>query len=130
MRDGRTFLRHLICLSKKVKHLNYKVKINSEVRGDISWWVKALTHHSDITMFPTPWVPENTNHVFSDASNVAGRAIYNDNWFCIPVVGDCKWLCSMPIGLFLVVKYVATFAHFFPNARGILHIDNKAVCYL
>ncbi len=65
---GRPFLRHLICLSKKVKHLYYKVKINSEARGDISWWVKALTHHSGITMFPTPWEPENTHHVFSDAS--------------------------------------------------------------
>ncbi len=76
---GRTFLRHLICLSKKVKHLHCNVKINREARGDISWWVKALTHHSGITMFPSPWVPENTHHVFSDASNVAGWAIYNDD---------------------------------------------------
>ena len=52
--------------------------------------------------------------------------------FCIPFVGDSKWLCDMPIGfkeLFLVVKSVATFGHCFPNARVTLHIDNEAVCY-
>ncbi len=66
-------------------------------------------------MFPAPWLPENTHHVFSDASNVAGGAIYNDSWFCIPFVGDSKWLCNMPIGfkeVFLVVKSVITFGHF------------------
>ncbi len=83
-------------------------------------------------MFPAPWVPENTHHVFSDASNVAGGAIYNDNSFCIPFVSDSKWLCNLPFGfneLFLVVKSVATFGHFFPNARVTLHIENEAVCY-
>ncbi len=47
-------------------------------------------------------------------------------------MGDSKWLCNMPIGfkeLFLVVKSVATFDHFFPNARVTLYIDNEAVCY-
>ncbi len=83
-------------------------------------------------MFTATWVPENTHHVFSEASNVAGGAIYNDYRFCIPCVGDSKWLCNMPIGfkeLFLVVKFVATFGHFFPNARVTLHIDNEPVCY-
>ncbi len=59
-------------------------------------------------------------------------AIYNDNWFCIPFVGDSKWQCNITIGfkeLFLVVKSVATFGHFFPSARVTLHIDNEAVCY-
>ncbi len=115
MTASRTFPRHLICLSKKVKHLHYKVQINSEARGDISCWVKALTHHSSITIFHAPWVPEKTHRVFPEASNVAGGAIYNDNWFCIPFVCDSKWLCNMPIGfkeLFLVVKSVATLAIF------------------
>ncbi len=115
VRAGRTFLRRLICLSKKVKHFHYKVKINSEARGDISWWVKALSHHSGITMFPVPWVPENMcllmlQMLQEGLSTMTIGSVY-------PFLGDSSWLYNIPIGfkdLFLVVKSVVTFGYFFP----------------
>ena len=88
VRAGRTFLRCLIGLSRKARFLHFKLKINKQARSDINWWIRCLRPHSGISMFPKPSVPENTFYIFTDASNVGGAGVLNNDWFCIHIVGD------------------------------------------
>jgi len=132
VRAGRTFLRCLIGLSKKARFLHFKLKINKQARSNIDWWIRCLRPHNGVFMFPKPWVPENTFHIFTDASNVGGAGVLNNDWFCIPFVGDKRWLCEMTIGfreLYCVVVAIKTFASITANARVTLHVENEAVCF-
>ena len=37
VRSGRTFIRRMFDLSKSVKYLHYKIKLNKSFREDIKW---------------------------------------------------------------------------------------------
>ncbi len=53
VRAGRTFLRRLIGLSKKVKYLHYKITMNQLARDDIEWWKICLNSDNSMVRFPT-----------------------------------------------------------------------------
>ncbi len=58
--------------------------------------------------------------------------MYNDEWFCIPFLGDKAWCKNMSIGfreLYIVIKAVKTFGKLMTNTKVTLHIDNQAVCH-
>lgn len=132
IRSARTFLRRLIELSKKVKYLHYKIKLNSEARKDLMWWLESIQSHNGVALFPTPWIAAETLHLWTDASNVAAGAVYEKHWFCVPFIGDKKWITNMTIcwrELYIVVKSVMTWGHKLANMRVTLNVDNQAVCY-
>ncbi len=131
VRAGRTFLRRLIELSKKVKYLHYKIKINKCARADIQWWSSCLRSHNGVCMFPEPCNELNTAQVWSDASNLAIGGVHNLSWFAIPFTGSSEWWAEMPIHwreMLAVCKVVATFGKLYANKRLLLRIDNQAVC--
>ncbi len=117
---------------KKDKYLHYKIKMNQLARGNIEWWKTCLHSHNSIVRFPTQWDIDGTHQVWTDASDVAGGAMYNDEWFCISFLCDKAWCKNMSIGfreLYIVIKAVKTFGKLKTNIKVTLHIDNQAVCH-
>jgi hypothetical protein len=42
VKSGRTFVRRMIELTKRVRHLHYKVTLNKDFQADIQWWLDYL----------------------------------------------------------------------------------------
>ncbi len=132
IRSGRTFLRRLIDLSKSVKYLHYKIKLNVQARKDMEWWLKCIDTHNGITLFPQDWSDASVLELWTDASNAAAAAVFENDWFVIPFVGDSKWMVEKPIHwreLYAVVKCIKTFARRLANRRIVLHVDNQVACH-
>ena len=132
VRSARTFLRHLIDLSKKARHLHFKLKLNSQTRIDIQWWLDSIRSHNGVAMFPEPWVFASTLQLWTDASDLAGGAVFGEHWFCVPFARDKAWCAYMSIcwrELYMVVKAVKTWAKELENKRIILNVDNMAACH-
>ena len=43
VKPGRTFLRHMIDLSKRQVHMDGHLRLNAEFRADIQWWATFVT---------------------------------------------------------------------------------------
>ncbi len=132
VRCGRTFLRRLIDLSTKVKHLHYRIKLNVQARLDIIWWLNSLATHNGVAMFPGVWNSANVLEIWTDASDAAAAGVFGESWFVIPFVGTHRWMVSMPIHwreLYAVVKCLKTYGTKIANTRIVLHVDNQVACY-
>jgi len=132
VRSARTFLCHIIDLSKKARHLHFKLKLNSQTRIDIQWWLDSIRSHNGVAMFPEPWVFASTLQLWTDASDLAGGAVFGEHWFCVPFARDKAWCAYMSIcwrELYMVVKAVKTWAKELENKRIILNVDNMAACH-
>ncbi len=127
VRSARTFPRRFIKLSKRVKYLHYKIKLNHSARSDILWWLNRIESHDEISYYPSPWVINETN-----ASDVAAGAVFGNEWFCTPFLEDIKWCINMPIAwkeLYIVVKSLKTWGNHMVSQRVTLNIDNMVVCH-
>ncbi len=132
VRAGRTFLRRLITLSTKVKYLHYKLTLNKQAQADILWWKTCIASHNGVAMFPEYWVTNEYETVYTDASNVGLGIVYNMKWTLVPLVGDKRWLCNLPIHfreMLAVCVAVATHARSLANKRVLLMVDNQAIVY-
>ena len=132
VRSGRTFLRRLIELSKSVKYLHYKIKLNRSARADLNWWIACLATHNGVNIFPTEWVDDDCEVLYSDASNVAMGAVCNDDWTVYPYTGSMRELGDTPIHcreMMAVCVGVSTFASRLSNKKVLLMVDNQAVCH-
>ena len=88
VRDGRKFVGRLIDLSKRVKHLHHKVKLNKEARADIAWWVTSMESHNGTSMFPVEWEIVDSTIIFTDASDLAAGGWCGNVGFVVPFQGD------------------------------------------
>ena len=51
---GRLFLRRLIMLSMSATHLHHHIRLNTEARADISWWLAFLPSWNGTAKFISP----------------------------------------------------------------------------
>ena len=83
---GRPFLRHLITLSKSVKHLHYMVRLSLAARSDILWWHTFMSTCNGLAFMPW-WYPIWLASLTSDASGSWGCGTFWDSsWF------QLKWM--------------------------------------
>ncbi len=132
IRSGRTFLRRLIDLSKKVKFLHYKIRLNKSAQADIDWWLECISTHNGVTMFPTEWDEIDCYEMYTDASNSALGVVMVDKWTVYPFQGNAEWLKNTSIHyreLLAVCKGVATFGEIFRDSKVKLHVNNQAIVY-
>ena len=132
VRAGRTFLRRLINLSKSVRCLHFKVKLNRSARADLYWWLKCIQSHNGITYFPVEWPDDQCAVIFTDASDRAMGGWYNDKWFVYPYTGEMSHAIGLPIHyreMMAVCIAVCTFAGQLCNQKVILRVDNQAICH-
>ena len=71
IRYGRMFTRRLIHLSKKVKNLHHTIKLTSEAKADIRWWLASIHSHNGITWLDDRWRHDLALYLQTDASNIA-----------------------------------------------------------
>ncbi len=131
VRAGRTFLRRLIGLSKSVRCLHFKIKLNKAARADFSWWLKCIRSHNGVTIFPRVWHDEECKAMFSDASNQAMGIVYINKWTVYPYTGEMASIKDTPIHyreLMAVCVGIATFASELRDSKVILWVDNQAIC--
>jgi hypothetical protein len=132
VRDGRKFVGRLIELTKKVRHLHYKVKLNKEAQADIAWWVKCIDSHNGVSMFPSEWDIEDSALVFTDASDLAAGGAYGQSWFVVPFSGENGWMANTDIAwreLYAMVVCIATFGERLAGRRVSMKVDNQAIYY-
>ena len=132
IRDGRKFVARLIDLSKKVKHLHHKIKLNQQARGDIKWWLRSMHSHNGTTMFPETWDNTKCHVCFCDASDLAAAGVYGNLWFTVPFAEKEAWMALRPIAwreLYAIVVCIATFGTLFAHGRVAMFTDNQAVMW-
>ncbi len=132
VRAGRTFLRRLIVLSKSVKFLHFKIKLNKSARADLYWWMKSIQSHNGVTYFPVKWHENECSVLFTDASDRAMGGWIDGHWYAYPYTGEMAHASSLPIHyreMMAVCIGVATFADQLSNHKVILRVDNQAICH-
>ncbi len=97
IRDGRKFISQLINAINKVKYLHHKINLNKEVRADLNWCIRSMEEHNGVTMFPTEWNVENSEVIYSDASDLAAGGVWQKSWFVVQFVGKNAWMADMDI---------------------------------
>ena len=129
VRSGRTFVRRLIFLAKKVKHLHYTVKLNKDFQADIHWWLTFLPTWNGISLMYQPtWISNAQLHLYTDASNVAVAGYFNGSWF-VELVEDLSASINWR-ELYAVVLSVATWGEQWAGKRILFHCDNQCVCQI
>ena len=85
VRSGRTFVRRMIDLSKRVKHLHHKIKLNTGFREDIKWWLNYLYDWNGINMFHDEnWFSNYTINIYTDSSRAGIGCLYKNHWIMEP----------------------------------------------
>ena len=81
LRQGWTFLRWLIDLTKAGKHPNHFIRLNTAARSDIMWWYEFVTTWNGVSMLSDRRTSPDT-FVTSDASGRWGCGAYCEaDWF-------------------------------------------------
>ena len=125
VRCSRTFVRRIIQLSKKVKHLHHSVRLNKQFQADILWWLTFLPSWNGVAMFyDHHWISSTAMDFYSDASNIAVAGYWQGDWFVelTDLTHSINWR-----ELYAVVVAAATWAPQWSGRRIIFHCDNMSV---
>ena len=90
IRPSRSFLRHLIDLSKLATHSCHHLHLSLEARSDLEWWHRFAVHWNGVSMFLELKKQHPDIQIVSEASGKWGcGAFWNQHWF------QLKWHESM-----------------------------------
>lgn len=131
VRSGQTFIRRLIDLSKKAKHLHHRLRINHQAREDFKWWLTYLSDWNGISFMPEEnWISSATLELFSDASDLAIGCTFGNQWFYETLNDTCRSHSINWRELFAIVKSIATFGDQLANKNVTFWCDNLSVVYI
>ena len=129
IRPGRSFLRRMIELSKRVKELHHKVRLNVGFRSDLSWWKCFLPiwNGSCSMAGAIPREPQTT--LTSDASGNWGCGAYTStgDWFQLALSGDWSDVHITAKELLPIVLGVAVWGPRWKGRTVLCRCDNAAV---
>ena len=90
IKPGRSFLRRIIDLSKRVSDLNHFVRLNLDARSDIEWWFRFASSWNGVSMLYQTGHLRCTASISTDASGSWGcGAFCGGKWF------DLRWPPSL-----------------------------------
>ena len=72
--DGQIFLRRLIDLTTTVKHLHCHIRITTNARLDMRWWLNFLPSWSG-KILESHWTPSTMMQLSTDASGTIGWGV-------------------------------------------------------
>lgn len=131
VRSGRTFVRRLIDLSKKVKHLHHRIRLNRNARDDIRWWQHYLPTWNGVGMFyEEQWTSNVDINLFTDASDGCIGAYFNGAWFCKVLSPHHKHQSINWKELYAIVVAIATWGCQLSSKRLRIHCDNLVICHV
>ena len=129
VRSGRTFVRHMIHLAKKVRQLHHKIKLNRAFQADINWWISFLPTWNGISiMYDHDWVTNVDLDLYTDASDKAVAGYFNGAWY-VELVTDTNHSINWR-ELYAVVLAAATWSKQWAGKRVLFHCDNQAICHV
>ena len=131
VRPGRTFVRRMIDISKKVKFLHYKIKLNSEFQKDVDWWIRYMRSWNGVSLFyEEAWLSNDLLQLYTDASDLALAAYYSSSYFILTFENNFEHLKHKSINyreLLAIVIAVCTWGRSFKQKRILFHCDNYSV---
>jgi hypothetical protein len=126
--SGRTFVREMIELSKKVKHLGHRIKLNKGIQDDIKWWLAYLPQWNGKSwMYDEEWTDNAVLDLWTDASDKGFGAYYQGAWIMEPFDDDQIKRSIAWRELYAIVKAAATWGKHLKQRRVLFHCDNLAV---
>ena len=81
IRPGRGFLCTLFSFLSCVSHPSHFIRLNLEVRADLTWWRHLLYYWNSFSFFP---LPTPSSHVYSEASGSFGCGAFCTKWLQLP----------------------------------------------
>jgi len=134
IRPGRTFLRSIIELTKKLKRPYHRIKLTRGLKADLSIWSSFLDNWNGVSYFPCEGQLDSELHLYTDASgNIGCAGSLKSAWFSFPwpknfVLSDRRTNDSIALReLIPVVISCLTWASAFRSRTVILHCDNQSV---
>lgn len=129
---GRMFTRRLISLSTRTRRLHHRVRLNSQARADIQWWLTFLPSWNGTARFLDSHNTEAPDlELFTDASGTHGcGAYYNGEWFHYPWQSHQQLSPTTSIQwqeLFAILAAALTWGHHWGQKRIRFHCDNEAI---
>lgn len=126
---GRTFLRRMIDLLRCFRNDDHPIRLNSEFKKDLNWWLNFFQQWNGISFFLLPSLaPPPLVTVGSDASGTLGYGAYfGQEWF------NGRWLpqqCGLSIAykeLFPVVIGAHIWGQRWKQRRILFRVDNESV---
>ena len=121
---GRPFLRHLITLSKSVKHLHYMVRLNLAARSDILWLLTFMPTWNGLAFMPfqCPQV-----FLTSDASGSrASGAFWDSHWFQLDWTPQMRSLSITFMERLPILLAAAIWGPSWRSSRVVCRCDNEA----
>lgn len=131
VRNGRAFLGRLYRAVGSEVPLHHSIRLDSETRADLDWWVRCIRSHNGLSYFNPSW--ENPIHIYSDASNFGAGALCGPDWFAIVYSGSFADFTSHSINwreFHAALSALVTWGPLFPSRSIIFHIDNTCVCHI
>ena len=126
---GRIFLRRLIDLTTTVKHLHHHIRITTNARLDMQWWLDFLPSWSRKTLIlESHWTFSTTMQLFTDVSGTIGWGAYwsgkwlQGRWSAAQLNMDITWK-----ELYAIVMAVHTWGSRWQRKKILFHCDNFAV---
>jgi hypothetical protein len=131
IRAGRTFVRRMIELSKRVKYLHYRVKLNEEFREDVRWWLCYLKSWNKVSMFyDDHWSTNVDLHLFTDASDWGAGCYFDGAWLMQGFQGPLSKCRRMSINwseLYAITLAAATWGMRLRQKKVLFHCDNMSM---
>ena len=126
---GRLFLRRLITLSTKVRHLHHRLRLNKDVRADILWWHSFLPSWNGTAAFLDPETTDtNDLELFTDASGSLGfGAYFRGSWFHYSWQPHQKLFSIQWQELFAIVAAALTWGNKWQKKCIQFNCDNQAI---
>lgn len=129
---GRTFLRRMIDLLRCFRKRDHPIRLNSEFRLDLQWWLQFLSSWHGVYFWLFPGMSASPDlEVTSDASGSLGfGAYFNDEWF------SGSWASSQASQsiaykeLFPIVIAARVWGPHFARRHVLFRSDNEAVVYI
>ena len=131
VRSGRAFLGRLLGAAKQARALHHHVRLSTEARADLRWWLDCISTHNGVAYYDVDWTDGDVTHVYTDASNTAFGAVCDNEWLQIAYVGKFASCLNYSINwreFHAAVVAMATWAKTLRGRKVIFHIDNMVVC--
>ena len=126
---GKIFLHRLIDLSTTVKQLHHHIRLTSEARLDLQWWLTFLPHWSGRSLIlESHWTLNTTMLLFTDASGSEGWGAYwsgrwlQDRWSPEQQKMNITWK-----ELYAIVLAVHTWGFSWQRQKILFNCDNLMV---
>ena len=126
---ARSFVSHLITLSKSVKKLHHFVALNKGCRAELSMWSEFLQNWNGISFFLNDDIINSADlQLYTDATPTGFGGFFQNKWFqgTFPSEVQQEELSMAFCELYPIVMACVLWGHSWARKRILFHCDNLA----